>query len=55
MTFHDILRGLLRLREPGPRFGLAGGGESGYIWLPSDIPSVLRRPRPVRFREDPEP
>ena len=42
-------------RETGLRFGLAGGVESGYIWLPSDIPSVLRRPCPVRLCEDPEP
>ena len=55
MTFHDISRGPLRLREPGPRFGLAGGVESGYISLPSDIQFVLRRLGPVRFCEDPAP
>ena len=55
MTFHDISRCPLRLREPGLRFGLAGRLETGYIYLPSDIPSVLRRPGPVRFCEDPEP
>ena len=41
MTYHDISQGAFRPWKPGPRFGLAGGRESGYISLPSDIPFVL--------------
>ncbi len=55
MTIHDVSRVPLRLRASAPRFWLAGGAESGYISLPSDIPFVLRRQSPVRCREDSEP